>query len=1437
MSEQPVSKNNLSYQVALNYKESTFVPLAISKNLTNTLKIKITSNNSDAYLIFSEVELTDYNGNSIQLITADDPTENGSSVILDNFPIYAINGIKNIHGDSYHSSRNSHSNTNQINYTSGDDQEWLKLSFNNTSNITYPLNLQLFFYYAPTNSTYTSSVLIEILNNNDIVLYSQNYDYSNGIDFSEQPSTAWKTSGIIVLDANLYSSTRLVSFNKNDWLNVFGNNYQLNVYKNSVDTYPVYINFEETDIQGDISTGNLTSVERFNSGDYLINQDYVRKLGKLGLSLDSSGSRIAFTEYSSDGNNLVSIYQKEIVSSSLPTPVYSFELRENSVDDKFYDVIDNVAYAERVIYEYGLNDSIQTNTSPVDNTGVYLNWNADDTTSLNYECIALRNIDLLSTSFTYEIYFYSRSHGGGQFRATPLLWSNGNQIFIYIHRTGTYLNVYNRTHDTVNVDTSGTNNSFFGGFSNAGSHGGWYHVVYTQSNVNGNTLSKIYVNGALNKQQTTTGESHVHLDDTLNTLTNNGSSYLPIGVTQNNPPYFMCGKVSYANFWTTALTDSQVLDLYNNRETINRYSQYSFSKVGDSIASPVSGINWGKGIDLNSNGSIISIASDNGAYVYQYNETNWIQLGNNTDTPGVSGSIAINKYGNLIALAQEKSAINYNIYQCDTSSDSWSPLGSTLTISDYTTYGINWYNSLSSLDIIPVSLKNAFDIVSSITESDLNNAISDTNTYLQSFAISIRDLAYSSYNLNAESGYNLITREVIVHDVITGVQPSVVDNPNGWEFTKSNYGNLTVVSYGGKLTYHIDILTQFLSATMIITYASEQSRPLTVTLNGIVESTQYASSAGSSFSDANLTDSLVLQNLITGSNTLDITNSLYYFPHIKSIVIRYTENVIWNAANNLIISQDLNNWNNLKSAFNEQGFSNEPYIKYHSRFSLIGNVSVPFPDHEFIFRDADDLDGLKDTQDTNISVTNYNVSVNGTGAIFNGSDSYLSLTPWEFGGEPITVEAYVKYDAFNSWSRIFDFADGDGTVDAIVLSNTSTTQQLVFNVRNGSIANLMYSASSSFYLADTWAHVVVTVDGTTMKLYKDGVLTDTKTDGQEPTNLTRVQHWIGRSGFSTDDYFDGTIAYIRFWHGISLNETQIQALYYNRLFDYTFTERNNTISNALQSANLIHTFSNINTGDWGSQSQKVKFSDDMGVIAIPNNESIDIHSFNSTTNQVSSVSTITGESVSPALDTSKWVEFGEEKANMALSADGSIIIIQSDDSTNSNYTSIFVYKNINGTWTQYGDWYMNGILINNGEYISSSDLGWSNGQLRAIDISGDGTTIVLGSGHDAGYRIRVFKYFDGKWDENHDGGAGTTGLGRGTGSSFTGSRNQGHQLAINYDGTITHHASITHTNNTNQIFMYSGAGTTWYQIGTFSWPNTEFTYSEWTPYGLDISRD
>jgi hypothetical protein len=159
------------------------------------------------------------------------------------------------------------------------------------------------------------------------------------------------------------------------------------------------------------------------------------------------------------------------------------------------------------------------------------------------------------------------------------------------------------------------------------------------------------------------------------------------------------------------------------------------------------------------------------------------------------------------------------------------------------------------------------------------------------------------------------------------------------------------------------------------------------------------------------------------------------------------------------------------------------------------------------------------------------------GISLDGSDDYVDINDWTWGGTT-SFEVLVKYDSFNSGSRVFDF--GNGESDNVILSNYHTTSTIRWSVIQGS--GIKYLEGSNFD-SSTWTHVVVTVSGTTMKMYKNGVLVGTKTDGHEPNVLTRTQHWLGRSAWSSDGYFDGTIAYVKMWHGVELHLSDVDELW------------------------------------------------------------------------------------------------------------------------------------------------------------------------------------------------------------------------------------------------------------------------------------------------------
>ena len=77
-----------------------------------------------------------------------------------------------------------------------------------------------------------------------------------------------------------------------------------------------------------------------------------------------------------------------------------------------------------------------------------------------------------------------------------------------------------------------------------------------------------------------------------------------------------------------------------------------------------------------------------------------------------------------------------------------------------------------------------------------------------------------------------------------------------------------------------------------------------------------------------------------------------------------------------------------------------------------------------------------------------------------------------------------------------------------------------------------------------WVHLVSTIEGNTIKNYVNGTRVETRTDGVEPTTLTRTNHMIGGGGSSGTDYnVNGIIAHTRMWNGYALNEIEVSNLY------------------------------------------------------------------------------------------------------------------------------------------------------------------------------------------------------------------------------------------------------------------------------------------------------
>jgi hypothetical protein len=156
---------------------------------------------------------------------------------------------------------------------------------------------------------------------------------------------------------------------------------------------------------------------------------------------------------------------------------------------------------------------------------------------------------------------------------------------------------------------------------------------------------------------------------------------------------------------------------------------------------------------------------------------------------------------------------------------------------------------------------------------------------------------------------------------------------------------------------------------------------------------------------------------------------------------------------------------------------------------------------------------------------------------FDGLDDHVALPATEpMFDKGFTVEAWVRYRSFGSWSRILDLGNG-ASADNVVLANEGTTNNLIFCVFRGAAQSSLKAPAA--LQTGVWMHLAATVDEVgNAALYKDGQLL-VKGRVHVPTPVRREGNYIGRSNWESDGHFDGDMGGLRIW-SLARRQDQIQ---------------------------------------------------------------------------------------------------------------------------------------------------------------------------------------------------------------------------------------------------------------------------------------------------------
>ncbi|MEI6428051.1 MAG: LamG domain-containing protein [Pseudanabaena sp. ELA607] len=131
------------------------------------------------------------------------------------------------------------------------------------------------------------------------------------------------------------------------------------------------------------------------------------------------------------------------------------------------------------------------------------------------------------------------------------------------------------------------------------------------------------------------------------------------------------------------------------------------------------------------------------------------------------------------------------------------------------------------------------------------------------------------------------------------------------------------------------------------------------------------------------------------------------------------------------------------------------------------------------------------------------------GIVFDGVEDYIALDELAYDfNQGITVEAWVYYDSFKSWSRVVDLGNGSG-VDNIILANDGVTNNLALHIYRGNLNQ--YITAVGVLEVGKWIHVAATIDKSgNATLYKNGAVVQ-QGKVHLPNQVKRTRNYVGRS--------------------------------------------------------------------------------------------------------------------------------------------------------------------------------------------------------------------------------------------------------------------------------------------------------------------------------------
>ena len=151
---------------------------------------------------------------------------------------------------------------------------------------------------------------------------------------------------------------------------------------------------------------------------------------------------------------------------------------------------------------------------------------------------------------------------------------------------------------------------------------------------------------------------------------------------------------------------------------------------------------------------------------------------------------------------------------------------------------------------------------------------------------------------------------------------------------------------------------------------------------------------------------------------------------------------------------------------------------------------------------------------------------------FDGTNDYVDLpdftTSHDFS-QGFTFTAWIKWDALTGNARLFEIGNGSSSLDNSIILRINGSGVLVLQCSNGT-TNSEIVTNAAVVTTGTWHHVATTISSAgAATIYVDGTAVKSGSVSA-PKNVTRANNWLGKSAWTADNYFKGTMDEVSIWH-------------------------------------------------------------------------------------------------------------------------------------------------------------------------------------------------------------------------------------------------------------------------------------------------------------------